>query len=145
MQTINETRIRRDFVCPELCETLFSLRVPILSDYYWEITKAGSRLLSYAFDEDKYYLDGDRHRHYVSRPDLFFPAYTIKTIEKVLPPGYLLTLSAGSYELMLDDIYKIDPVKADRLPDAFALMLLNCLSKRILDLTSIKRDQSPIK
>lgn len=137
---MNDEKVLNDailhgFVNPTLCKKLMQAGITCSTIYKWKITNDKGFLYTYAFDMDGYYEEGDKNIESINPPDVIIPAYQLKDIEKTIPIPYLLTRSAnGEYELMCDAIYQMRSIKAFRMPDVFALMLLDALCDRKLDL-----------
>lgn len=137
MHIIQDSPLTECIVSPDLCKQLQDLGVTQFVSYQWRIRGADAELACYAFDPDQYYFKGNALADYINK-GFSLPAYHLKAVEKILPPEYLLTYgAAGNYELSLGDIYRMDSVKSTRLPDVYALMLLACLKRHVVDLNHV--------
>lgn len=140
MCQINETQLTENFVAPYLCRHLMQAGLASDVAYCWHVSNGLATLITFAFDPDGYYKDGTSHQHFINPPQAILPAYSIKNIEKLLPAGYLLTLNEnGIYQVSLINIYQGDGETDERLPDAYAKLLLQSIKRRIVNILKINR------
>lgn len=133
-----ETSATANFVAPVYCKQLVDLGLSPRVLYYWKVFGDHAELITHSFDLDKYYIDGMRAQDFVTPPDLILPAYSIKDVEKLLPKDYLMMFTAAcEYIVAPGNIYEVEGCTADRMPDAFAMMLIQYIKKRALDLNKI--------
>lgn len=137
MGLVIETSRTSCFVSPDLCKHLTDAGLTSESTYHWRIYNGIAKIWTYAFDPDDYYRDGHKLQNYASSSCIVLPAFSIKDVERVLPSGFLLTLTENGYEASLNDIYAGDSCTADRMPDVFAKLLLQSIQKRYVDLKKV--------
>lgn len=139
MDNIRETELTEAFVSPQFCKHLQEAGLTANTNFFWKEYPGEMVLGTYAFDSDNYYSAANEAMAevvYLTR----IPAYNLKTVEKILPTGYVLELSTGGeYELAMADVYRIESVKDARLPDVFAKMALALIQKRCLDIQKINK------
>lgn len=131
---ILETSRTNCFVSPKLCSELMIAGLTKDMPYVWKIYKDLAKIHTYTFDYDDYYKSGDAHNDFITPPTEIWPAYSIEDVERILPIGYFMTCNEKGYEISLSSIYQMESCKAERMPDAFALMLLLAIRKRVIDL-----------
>lgn len=135
---IKESPLTENFVAPYICKHLIEAGLSPNVPFQWKIGNGLAELFTYAFDPDGFYKDGDQVINLLNPAQAILPAYNIKNIEKILPSGYLLTHNEiGLYEVSLMNIYHGEGCAADRMPDAFAKLLLHAIFKRLVDLKKI--------
>jgi len=138
MTIILDTSRTNCFVSPSLCKHLEDAGLSTHVQFHWKVYHGIAKLVTNAFDTDNYYAEGERLADYASPPNFVLPAYSIKDVERLLPVGYLLTCNeTGKYEASLSDLYLCNSSVADRMPDAFALLLLEGLRKKVIDLKKL--------
>lgn len=119
------------FVSPALCDQLQRFGVTTDTPFHWRLTGTITELYSFAFDKDDYYRSAYANIDYICQPVGIIPAYQIKDVEKPLPP-YLLAHHEKGYVVMCDNLYGLQEQTADRLPDVYAMMLLEGIKKRVI-------------
>ena len=122
--------VYQDLVSPHLCQRLQRFGVTANTSFHYRLTAGITEINSYAFDKDDYYVKADANVNFISGVGIV-PAYTLKDVEKALPP-YLLTRQENGYLLVCDNIYGLPEQTAQRLPDAFAQMLLAGIKDRLI-------------
>lgn len=138
MKPFAETVKTECFVAPELCSHLMMAGLYPDTAFKWRIYRDEVKLTTFIYDEDDYYADSVKNLDYMRPPELTIPGYSLTDVEKILPKGYFLTLNDDSnYEISLSKDYNLESCKADRLPDVYAKMLLQCLRKRVMDIRKI--------
>ncbi len=135
-----ENALHAGFVSPNLCKDLLTAGVTYNAQYRWKIyNNREASLTTNIFDLDDYYVAGERQIDMMYPPISVLPAFTIKDIERCLPPYFLSRTDKNIYQVSLDHLYNTDTVGSQRLPDAFALILLESIRKRIVDLKVINQ------
>ena len=138
MTTFTESKIFKDFVSPNICREIMIAGLLPKVNYYWRgDTKDDLELISFIFDIDDYYKDAYRAIDSVSPPAFIIGAFTIKDLEQHMPPYCICKDDQGIYELMMDDKYEVPSAKSRRLPDAFGLMMVSLLRKRVIDVKKL--------
>lgn len=133
---ITDTPVLKDFVSPLLCEDLMYAGFALHATFSWKIYHDQVMLHTLAFDIDDYYKDGCAALDKITPPKKILPAFTIKEIEPHLP-DYCTCRVNKMYEMSLDKNYYIEPIKAERLPDLFAFMMLMCIRKKVINPSKI--------
>lgn len=135
---IKEGILVENFVAPYLCKHLVDAGLCLHVPYHWKINDGLAVIATNAFDPDEYYSAAEDILNLIYPPEAILPAYSIKNIEKILPAGYLLSLTEQMiYEVSLSSLYSLPHCVAGRMPDAFAMMLLQCIKSRVVDLHKI--------
>ena len=124
------------FVSPALCQQLYNAGVSPHTGYHYRQVDGATELRTYAFDKDDYYAAGDKHLDLIMRATII-PAYSLADIAMMIPGNYYLHYNECGYQLMLEKLYSIPEQTADRMPDAFALTLLDGLKRRVLKVQAI--------
>lgn len=122
--------IMQDFVSPTLCIDLVLAGLNLKTPFQYRVVNNTATLDSNCFDTDNYYEDGRKYLQLI-RPATFIPAFQIVDMEKLLP-DYLLGRVNNHFILRCDDMFKLDEEQNERIPDAFAMMVLQGFRKRIL-------------
>jgi hypothetical protein len=125
---VTEVLTSMDAVSPCYCADLRSMGITAYVNQYWAINQAENSAVykSYAFDDDDNMWNADQAIFAMSGTVLK-PAYTIKDMEKCLPPYFISKHGDGSYEMSLESMYTIGTITEKRLPDVYAKMLLALL------------------
>lgn len=123
--------IIQDFVKPLLCNELLVAGLHVKTNYLWVVNESIADLFTDAFDPDNYYKDSFSLLAAFKNASNILPAFQIRDMERLLPP-YLLSKSCAGYELSLERMYDMPTITGDRLPDVYAMMVLECLRKRLL-------------
>ncbi|HVZ95418.1 MAG TPA: hypothetical protein VG847_00980 [Chitinophagaceae bacterium] len=136
---LEETTATSCFVSPLYCAELHGLGLSDKVLFFWEVYGNYAELKTHNWDVDSYYIDGEKAKHAISLPDRIIPAYNIKDIEKLIPPDWVLVFSPfGEYQIMPSNLYeRIEGCASIRLPDVFALHLIECIRKHAVDLKII--------
>lgn len=129
---ITDTETLQNYVSPLLCSDLKYAGFNCKSTFFWKVYDDQVSLDTYIFDLDHYYRDGSLLLDKIAPPKEILPAYTIKEIEKHLPDFCVCRVNT-SYELSIDEHYGVQSIKDERLPDLFALMMLACIRKRVIN------------
>ena len=100
--------------------------------YHYRVTGNITTITTYAFDKDEYYEKADCLIDHAYPSIGKIPAYSLKEVEKTIPPNYLLNRIPTGYQLMVDNIFRLAGQTAERLPDVFAMMLLEGIKKKVI-------------
>lgn len=140
--TMTDNPMWKNFVKPALCKELLKADFLKKPNFYWRGYDNGFlSLVCFHFDTDDYYRSGMQTCDGISRPDYVMGAYTIKDIEQHLP-DFCVCRCNNMYEISIDANYRIESCQADRLPDAFAKMMLACIKAKVINLQKIKMIES---
>jgi hypothetical protein len=130
MTKMSDNQLFRNFVSPDFCRELLEAGFAQPAQYYWKIYSSHTKLVTFAFDANNYYKEESELADEINPPHFLIRAYTLMDIE-IHFPAYLITSNgANHFEVSIDDRYPIEPVTADRLPDAFAKMWIAGARKR---------------
>jgi len=135
--TITDNKVFQNHVSPHLCEELKYAGFNPKPKYFWKVYEMAVLLTTYVFDNDEYYRDGDKALDQMVPLKNKLPAFTVVEIESHLPDFCVCKVN-GKYEISLDQAYGVDATTSERLPDAFALMMLAAIRKRVIDTTKLK-------
>lgn len=124
----------QNFVTPLLCKDLEVAGIICQTSYSWIIRNNEISLFTILFDQDDYYLNGQKAINNLCPPQDIINAFSIKDVEKIIPEDYMLLKTGKYYEICFNKLYNIQPVQALRMPDAFAMMALELIRKRIIDI-----------
>lgn len=129
-------------VHPNHCKDLQLCGVTGKTIFDWHISNNVAELVTYYFDNDSYYY-GAKEKLWqlpdVRKPQIL-PAYDLMSMQAVIPGNYsLIRTDYGLYELAIEAIWGCREERAERLPDVFALMVLQCIRRRILDADKINK------
>lgn len=137
MSNILDTPVYDGFVSPQLCKQLKEQGLSG-SAFAYRMHANIAELITYAFDKDDFYLQADENVGYVNNVGRniieHLHAWSIKDMEKLIPGNWLLQKNERGYEVMCESIYQLPAQTADRLPDAFAKVVLIGLKTRVLKL-----------
>jgi hypothetical protein len=136
-ESITDNSVVHNHVSPRICQELKYAGFSPKAKYFWKVYEMDTVLDTHLFDIDEYYKEGNEVIDKLVPLKERLPAYTIKEIEKHLP-DYCVCKFNGKYEICIDKNYGVEAVVANRLPDAFALMMMECIRKRVIDLEKIK-------
>ncbi|MBA3706569.1 MAG: hypothetical protein H0W84_11935 [Bacteroidetes bacterium] len=106
--------------------------------FYWKVYTNVVKLVSFAFDGNHYYREESMLADKLCPPSSFVPAWTVMDIQKFFPPYLVSSSGTDCFEISIDSNYPCEPCIANRLPDAFAKMMLLGISKRIFQKETIK-------
>lgn len=132
-----ETSRTSCFVSPKICNDLVVAGLCAETAYKWKVYNDIAKLSTHVFDLDNYYEEGFQAQDFINPPRIVLPAYSIKDVEKLLPIGYLLTISDNGYEASLSSLYPGESCKAERMPDVFAKLLLQTIRYNYVSLKEI--------
>lgn len=135
--TIVDNKVLQNYVSPALCKELVLAGFKCAHKFFWKVYDMDIILDTYIFDIDEYYKDGNELVDKIAPLKARLPAFTIKDIERHLP-DYCVCKLNNKYEMCIDKNYEVNNVFSDRLPDAFALIMLACIKKRVIDLKEVK-------
>lgn len=125
----------RCIALPYVCEQLHQAGLSGKSILWWDTFKEAGKIVfflrTFFFDSDRYYQDSQAMVDCVNKPTRI-PAYSMADLELLLPPDYILEKHSNGYTLGLHDMWKMEPIHAERLSDCFGLMVLQLLLKRSL-------------
>lgn len=127
--TIQETDLHRPFVSTRLCQDLVDAGFTFKPTHRWLNYYEEWVLATDAFDSDGYYATSIN-----LLPEV--PAFTGADCEKRLP-DYVLSKLGRCYYLNLRLFNRVPGIQSERLPDAFAEMLLECIKKGVIDVTKL--------
>lgn len=129
----------QNFVSPELCKELFDAGLFFGVKFFWLVKENSLELCTKEFDPDEYYEGANLMIDVANPTKSVLPAYSIKDIEKLLP-DYDLRQRGGSYFLQTSTPHirhngtvEIN-VEDERLPDALAKFLHDCVTNDIVSL-----------
>lgn len=137
LETIADNKVLQNYVSPRLCKDLAIAGFKCPHKFFWKVYDMDIILDTYIFDIDEYYKDGNEVIDKIAPLKERLPAFTIKDIEQHLP-DYCICKLNNKYEICIDGHYRVESAFADRLPDAFASIMLACLKKRVIDLKTIR-------
>jgi hypothetical protein len=121
----------QEFISPELCKRLVIAGVNARSEYRWKARNYLCDLECFAFDVDGYYKQATANVDTVVPPNDIIPAFQAVGLSKLLP-DFFISRSQGSFTISIENIYKVDTVTDNRLPDAIAKMVLECIRARVI-------------
>ncbi len=127
-------RIYQSFVDVNLSQQLHHAGLNVKTNFIWIIRNGEANLYTEVFDKDKYYMQAEKNVDFINT-SYQIPAFELKDIESLLP-DYLLSRNGKEYELSCSNLFEIDIMKHDRLPDVFALTVLKALEQRKIILTT---------
>lgn len=133
--SIKNKAIYQSFVDPEFCVLLWNAGMQCQTSFMWQGDQHSKTvsLFTSLFDPDNYYEQAAANIHFVTGTLHNFAAFQLGDMERVLP-DYTICRTGTEYMLCMGTEWKTDCVKAERLPDAFALMVLQLHKERKLDL-----------
>lgn len=137
MQTIMlESALTQDFADPLLCKELHYAGLTDQIPYHWHQNWERIALTSFYFDPDGIYQQAFKNRQSTPgiAPIKIIPAYRTTELDRIIP-SYMMSKEKGSYIVVLEKIYgDYMEVKAPRLPDALATLLIKMLKARIINI-----------
>jgi hypothetical protein len=123
----------QEFVTPHITVQLCKAGLlPLKAIYLWRIINGTANLTTGSFDPDHYYKDAQPAIDKFIQGVDYLPALRIKDMDRLLP-DYTISRVNIIYSIMIDHNYKVEPVSDRRLPDAMALMVLDCIKSKIID------------
>lgn len=119
----------RCFISPVYSVYLQEQGLDIATPFFWRLMNHCAYLHSHVFDLD------ENNRQSFANVDFITPvttlsAYTLSDMELMIP-DYFISRQGNSFTISCDKMWSLDDVTDPRLPDAFALMLLQCFRKKI--------------
>ena len=133
IKEVMDNALYENFVNPFLCRDLKEAGLHATSSFEWIIKPDDSiELLTVLFDNDNYYRDTWNTIHHLQK-HILYPAFSIKDMEKCLPDWFMSRDHTG-YTVAIDKNYNISPYHSERMPDALALVLQQCIRKSMVDL-----------
>lgn len=139
--SILNTSFFKEFANPEIVRNLCLLGLDIPNTpYKWRIENDITMLRCNEFDLDDYYIAPQAVIDSFTSP-IYIPALRISDMEDMIP-DYTMERKNGIYTVMIDSLYRVEPVENNRLADALALMLHDCIRSRIVSPDSILRNYS---
>lgn len=119
----------RCFISPIYSVYLKEQGLNIATPFFWRLMNNSAYLHSHVFDLDEHY-----HQAFAC-VDFVYPiptlsAYTLSDMELMIP-DYFISKHGNNYTLSCDKMWTLDDVTDPRLPDALAIMLLQCFRKKI--------------
>jgi hypothetical protein len=138
MNNLIDNPLHQNFVSPWLCKDLNDLGLTSHTIYQWKVRLNTTDLFTVAFDIDRYYVDAVKHIDHVNPPLDVMPAYSTKDVEKCLP-HWLMTFGQNGYEVSLDQMFGMESKTAQRMPDAFAMLLKEMMMKGKIDVIKANR------
>lgn len=131
-----DTSLYANMALPHLCSDLARAGLTHETIFFWKITLGNISLETFAFDPDKYYLEGNRLVEDVMHTFAHLvPAYSLKDLERCLPTrDYALYMEDAIYCLTFDMGKLTYKYTAERMPDVFAEAVINMLKLGKLNL-----------
>ena len=130
----------RNFIDPNLCVQLLRAGLLAKSSFLWVYAGKGKvQLYCNSLDPDGVYSQAISNIAFVD--DETANPYAAFQIGDMLPvmPDFAMDKFGDKYCIMVDTLWKIEPVCAERLPDAFAKMVLELIHAKRIDIkTAIK-------
>lgn len=138
LKELIEQPIYKNFVAPVLCKDLVQLGFTQMIPYQWNVYPATVVLNTHAFDIDEYYKAGQKHIDSIVPVLERIPAYSIMDVDTVIS-GYSLIKDPFSTHYIAHTIYtqNIYCKKAVRAPDALALLLIELIINKVLNVKNI--------
>jgi hypothetical protein len=133
MKANMEHHLLRDFVSPVYCVYLVEQGMNIETPYYWRITNEEARLMTHVFDIDESHRQALANQDYINPIVKKLPAFSLGDMQLIIP-DYFLSRHYGAFTLSCDKMFGLDDVSADRMPDAFAIMALQCFRTKITNI-----------
>ena len=137
--SILQTPFFKEFVCPQISRNLCLLGLDMPNPkYQWRVQNDITMLRCNEFDTDDYYIAPQALIDSFTNP-VYIPAYRISDMEDILP-DYAIERKNTLYTVMIDSLYKVEPVSDYRLADALALMVHDCIRSRIININNVFRN-----
>ena len=124
-----EHPLYRGFISPVYCVYLQEQGLDIATPFIWRIINNQAFLHTHIFDVDNTNMQSIANVDYIS-PVSTLSAFTMADMELMIP-DYFISRHGNSFTLSCDKMWGLEDVTDVRLPDAFALMLLQCFRKKI--------------
>ena len=130
--TMIDDQLHKNFVAPNYCQDLLHAGFATQPLFTWKIENHVTKLQTFIFDDDDYYKLAEAATDFVSPGSkVILPAYTLMDVAAPFN-DYFISVSAAGFEIGLHKIYNLEICKAARMPDAFALLLLQAIKKRLI-------------
>lgn len=98
----------------------------------WKVDKDEQcELRNFLFDEDGYYKDSQEMLDELYPPKQMMPCFQLRDMDIILP-DYWIQRDNGRYTIAINQIFQVESVTDCRLPDALAIMVLDCIKARII-------------
>lgn len=129
-----------NFVMPQLCAQLEEL-LPIETAFYWSSSDGETcELFSKLFDPDNYYLNTSRALNEIKIVK-HYPAFSIGELSMILP-DFAIDKVNNKYKIFCDAHYGLSDVTSDRIADGLALIVIEGIRKKVLDISSLLNTQN---
>lgn len=134
---IPNTPLYRTFVDPNLCVKLLQAGLTAKSSFLWVYARKGAvQLYCSSLDPDGVTYQGISNIAFVDdeTPNPY-AAFQIADMEAILQ-NFFVEKVLNRYHIMVDQLWGTEPIEAERLPDAFALMVLALIEKGKIEVTN---------
>ena len=125
-----EHHLLRDFVSPVYSVYLVEQGMNIDTPYYWRIINGQASLITHVYDIDESHKQALANQDYINPLLHKLPAFSTADMQLIIP-DYFLSRHYGSFTLSCDKMWALDDITAARMPDAMAMMALQCFRKKI--------------
>ena len=127
---MQERFITQDFASPAYCKALQNAGIYHHCNFTWKkFDDQNFELWSESFDPDDYYKDGNRLLSLCAEP-ITVPAFSLKDLERCVPGDYVIYRSSNTYVLSCEIMYEIPKMRSDRLPDVFAMAVIELVNRK---------------
>ena len=134
--SIQKLPIYQSFVDPQHCVELWQAGMMVQTSFMWRrnANENSVNLFTSLFDPDNYYEQAAANLQFVNETTMeTFAAFQLGDMETILP-DYTVCRTGKEYALCMGVEWRTECVTADRLPDAFALMVIQLHNERKIDL-----------
>ena len=133
--SIQKQPVYQSFVDPEYCVQLYNAGLRVHTSFMWQHENDNTvSLFTSLFDPDGYYEQAAANLIFVTENVVkTFAAFQLGDMETIVP-DYTICRTGTEYALCMGIEWRTECVKAKRLPDAFAQMVLQLHNERKLDL-----------
>ena len=125
------------FVSPIYSVYLKDIGLKIDTPYFWQVNNGLAELHTHVFDMDEVYKQAFANQQAVANAfgvtTSIIAAFTVADMEKLLP-DYFLSCNTGTYTLTCDKMWALQDETSNHLPDVFAMMVLQCIRKKIVSI-----------
>lgn len=122
------------FALPSTCNHLQQHGLDSNVLFFYAVTDKYSSLICNFWDADNYYSDAQLGIIKGANAKIV-PAYSVLELQSLLEcPWIIEKMVDGNYQVCIDSTWNMNAVIASRLPDACALMLLQCIQKKVVDI-----------
>ena len=98
----------------------------------WRVDKNDQcEIKNFLFDEDRYYKDSQEALDHLYPAKHYMPAFQLRDMD-ILLPDYFIQRDNGHYTIAIANLFDVESVTDHRLPDALAIMVLDCIKARII-------------